>query len=242
MIDIEKTCNELVGWLKLKVSDANGKGVVFGLSGGVDSAVVAGICKLAFPDTSLGIIMPCNSNPLDKEHALLVGESLKLKTKKVDLSKTYNIFTETLRSDDEKDMAAANIKPRLRMTTLYYFAQKNNYLVLGCSNKSEFTVGYFTKYGDSGADLLPIASIVKKDIWKMAEYLNIPEEIIIKIPTAGLWEDQTDEEEMGFGYDILDNYILEGTGPKEIVRKIDKMNSRSEHKRKFPPIFTPKAH
>ena len=126
------------------------------------------------------------------------------------------------------------------MTTLYYFAQKNNYLVLGGSNKSEFTVGYFTKHGDSGADLLPIASFVKKDIWEMAKYLNIPDIIIEKPPTAGLWEDQTDEEEMGFGYDILDNFILEGTGPKDITKKIERMNRASEHKRNFPPIFIPK--
>ncbi|NLJ99399.1 MAG: NAD(+) synthase, partial [Tissierellia bacterium] len=173
-------------------------------------------------------------------HALLVAKSLNLRTKKVDLSETYNIFAKTLGIEDVKDMAAANIKPRLRMTTLYYLAQRNNYLVLGCSNKSEFSIGYFTKYGDSGADLLPIASIVKRDIWKMAEHLNIPKEIIEKTPTAGLWEDQTDEEEMGFGYDVLDTFILEGTGPDEITAKIERMQRISEHKRKFPPIFTPK--
>ncbi len=240
MKDIERNCNELVEWLQLKVAEASGKGVVFGLSGGVDSAVVAGVCKQAFPETSLGVIMPCNSNPIDEKHALLVAKSLNLRTKKVDLSETYNIFAKTLGIEDVKDMAAANIKPRLRMTTLYYLAQRNNYLVLGCSNKSEFSIGYFTKYGDSGADLLPIASIVKRDIWKMAEHLNIPKEIIEKTPTAGLWEDQTDEEEMGFGYDVLDTFILEGTGPDEITGKIERMQRISEHKRKFPPIFTPK--
>ncbi len=235
-----KVCNELVGWLKLKVNEANGKGVVFGLSGGVDSAVVAGLAKLAFPETSLGIIMPCHSNPIDEEHGLLVAGSLGLKTERVDLSEIYNLFIKTLNIKDTDNLATANIKPRLRMTTLYYFAQKNNYLVLGGSNKSEFTVGYFTKHGDSGVDLLPIASFVKKDIWEMAKYLNIPDIIIEKPPTAGLWEDQTDEEEMGFGYDILDNFILEGTGPKDITKKIERMNRASEHKRNFPPIFIPK--
>ncbi|NLJ78116.1 MAG: NAD(+) synthase, partial [Tissierellia bacterium] len=114
------------------------------------------------------------------------------------------------------------------------------YLVLGCSNKSEFTVGYFTKHGDTGADLLPIASIVKRDIWKMAEYLNIPREVIDKVPTAGLVEDQTDEEDMGFSYDVLDTYILEGAGPEGDVAKIKRMHDISEHKRRFPPIFTSK--
>ena len=240
MEKIEKVCNELVEWLQIKVAEAGGKGVVFGLSGGVDSAVVAGLAKLAFPETSLGIIMPCHSNPIDEEHGLLIADALGLKTEKVDLSEVYDLFIKAANIEDTNNLATTNIKPRLRMTTLYYFAQKNNYLVLGGSNKSEFTVGYFTKHGDSGVDLLPIASFVKRDIWEMARYLNIPDIIIEKLPTAGLWEDQTDEEEMGFGYDVLDTFILERTGPKDITQKIERMNRISEHKRNFPPIFIPK--
>lgn len=240
MDNIEKNCNELVEWLRNKVTEANGKGVVFGLSGGVDSAVVAGLAKLAFPETSLGIIMPCHSNPIDEEHGLLVANALDLKTKKVDLSEVYDQFIESVGIRDIENLASANIKPRLRMTTLYYFAQSYNYLVLGSSNKSEFTVGYFTKHGDSGVDLLPIASFVKTDIWEMARFLNTPEIIIEKPPTAGLWENQTDEKEMGFGYDVLDTYILDKKGPKDITEKIERMNKISEHKRSFPPIFIPK--
>ncbi|NLJ78908.1 MAG: NAD(+) synthase, partial [Tissierellia bacterium] len=146
MKDIERYCDELVEWMRFKVLDAKGRGVVFGLSGGIDSAVVAGISKLAFPETALGVIMPCNSNPIDEEDALLVAERLDLKTRTVDLSETYNVLTKELQIQDGSSMAASNIKPRLRMTTLYYLAQSNGYLVLGCSNKSEFTVGYFTKH------------------------------------------------------------------------------------------------
>jgi NAD+ synthase len=240
MDNIEKVCNELVKWLKDKVIEANGKGVVFGLSGGVDSAVVSGLAKLAFPKNSLGIIMPCHSNPIDEEHGLLVAKSLGLETKKVDLSGVYDQFIKSTKAIDTNKLAIANIKPRIRMTTLYYFAQSYNYLVLGSSNKSELTVGYFTKHGDSGVDLLPIASFVKTEVWELARFLNIPEIIIEKPPTAGLWENQTDEKEMGFSYDVLDNYILEKTGPKNIVEKIERMNKISEHKRNFPPSFIPK--
>ncbi|WP_236913208.1 NAD(+) synthase [Clostridium sp. Cult1] len=240
MENIEKICNDIIEWLRNKAIEAGGEGLVFGLSGGIDSAVVAALSKKAFPNNSLGIIMPCHSNPLDEEHGLLVAESLGLTTKKVELSKVYDEFIESFDFKSVNKLAMANIKPRLRMTTLYYFAQNYNYLVIGSSNKSEFTIGYFTKHGDSGVDLLPLASFVKKDIWDMAKYLNIPKEIIEKPPTAGLWENQTDEDEMGFGYDILDNYIINKTGPKNLVERIKKMNNNSEHKRNFPPIYIPK--
>ena len=237
MDNMEVIIDELVIWLRNKVNEAGGKGVVFGLSGGIDSAVVAGVSKLAFPDTSLGIIMPCHSNPIDEEDALLVAKSLGLKTEKVDLSNTYDNFIDEAGIENTNNLAKANIKPRLRMITLYYYGQSYNYLVLGGSNKSEFTIGYFTKHGDSGVDLLPIANFIKKDIRKMAEYLNIPSIIIEKPPTAGLWEGQTDEEEMGFNYDVLDNYIINKKGPEETVEKIENMSKRSQHKRCFPPIF-----
>ncbi len=239
MDNIEKVIDEIVEWLRIKVENANGKGLVFGLSGGVDSAVVAGLAKKAFPESSLGIIMPCHSNPIDEEHALLVADSIDLKTEKVDLGSTYDELIKAAHIEKPNNLAKANIKPRLRMTTLYYYAGSYNYLVLGSSNKSEFTVGYFTKHGDSGVDLLPIAYFSKRDVWEMARYLGIPKVIIEKAPTAGLWEDQTDEDEMGFGYDVLDDYILYKKGPKDLVEKIERMHRISEHKRSFPPIFVP---
>lgn len=238
MENVEKVCDEIVNWLRKRVGKANAEGLIFGLSGGIDSAVVAGLSKKAFPENSLGVIMPCHSNPIDEEHGLVVAESLDLKTTKVDLTNTYNMFTKSIAYNGENKLAKANIKPRLRMTTLYYLAQNYNYLVVGPTNKSEFTVGYFTKHGDSGVDILPIASFVKSEIRDIADSLNIPEKIINKPPTAGLWEDQTDENEMGFSYKVLDNYIKTGQGEKEIVDRIGKMGERSEHKRKFPPIFT----
>ena len=123
------------------------------------------------------------------------------------------------------------------MTTLYYLAQQKSCLVAGSTNRSEFEVGYFTKHADSGVDILPIASFVKEEVRQLAEYLNIPDIVIKKPPTAGLWEEQTDEKEMGFSYDILDSYIKTGDVPSNIKQKIETMNKNSEHKRKYPPIF-----
>ena len=235
---IEYVINDLAEWLKRKVEEAGAKGLVFGLSGGIDSAVMGGISKLAFPDTSLGIIMPCYSPEIDKEHALLVADSLNLDTKTVDLDSVFDKLLKIAGLGLDNKLAIANIKPRLRMTTLYYFAQNYNYLVAGPSNKSEFITGYFTKYGDSGVDLLPLADFIKTEIWEIAKYLNIPQVIIEKEPTAGLWEDQTDENEMGFSYKLLDHYIVTGKGPEKVVNKINAMYKASRHKRGFPPIYS----
>lgn len=236
MKEIEKVVESLVEWIRKTVKDATAKGVVLGISGGIDSAVVAAACKRAFPDDTLGIIMPCESDEKDEKDARLVIEELGIKYEKVVLDNTFKSLLDEVESSYDK-MAIANIKPRLRMTTLYYYASLKGYLVAGCSNKSELTVGYFTKYGDSGCDFLPIADFIKKDIYKLARYFNIPEKIINKVPSAGLWENQTDESEMGITYDDLDNYILTGKADKKVKDEVDLLNYRSRHKRKFPPIF-----
>lgn len=228
--------DEIIDWLKEEVKKANCKGVVFGLSGGIDSAVVAGLSYEAFGKDALGIIMPIDSNPEDEEDALLVANSLKLNTEIVDLTSTYKEFLSKVKSFENK-LSLANIKPRLRMMTLYYYAQSNNYLVLGCSNLSELLTGYFTKYGDSGSDLLPIANLTKTQVWEISKVLNIPEKIINKKPSAGLWDNQTDEDEMGFSYEVLDSYIMGNTINKDLEVKISNMKKNSEHKRNFAKIF-----
>jgi len=237
MENVDLVIEKIVSWMREIVKGAKAEGLVFGLSGGIDSAVVAGLAKLAFPETSLGIIMPCYSDPIDEKHGILVARALDLQVKKVDLSRTFDVLFSSIDEENKNKMAKINLKPRLRMTTLHYFAQNNNYLVAGSTNKSEFVVGYFTKYGDSGVDLLPLASFVKSEIRELARRLNIPEIIIEKPPTAGLWSNQNDEEDLGFSYDTLDEYIRTGKGPKEIVERIEKMYKISEHKRVYPPIF-----
>jgi len=237
MENIQEICDDIVKWLKDRVTEAKCKGVVFGLSGGIDSAVIAALAKRAFPNNSLGIIMPCHSSPIDEEHAKLVAKTLNLNTIKVDLGEAFDNYIQVLNDDGSNKLAISNIKPRLRMTTLYYFAQTNGYLVTGTSNKSELTIGYFTKYGDSGVDILPIADFVKEEIRELARYLKIPDIIINKPPSAGLWENQTDEKEMGLTYNQLDDYIRTGKGNKDAIDKIEKLYKISEHKRRMPLMY-----
>jgi len=138
--------------------------------------------------------------------------------------------------DHRLRLALANIKPRLRMTALYYVANRFNYLVAGTENRSELTVGYFTKYGDGGADILPIANLVKSQVYELARFLGVPEKILRRTPSAGLWAGQIDEAEMGLTYEQLDRYILTGEAPRHVKERIEHLHRISEHKRQRPPI------
>lgn len=226
----------LVDWLEKSVKDAGCNGVVYGLSGGVDSAVIAALSKLSFKDNSLAIMMPIHSNLKDEIDAKLVVDKFNLNCIKVDLSNTYDEMVKVFESGSNK-MAYANIKPRLRMTTLYYYAQLKNYLVVGSSNRSEFLLGYFTKYGDSGSDIMPLVDFTKKEVYDLAKCLEIPDEIIKKPPSAGLFEGQTDEDEMGFSYQDLENYLNNKQIDYKVKEKIENMIKRSEHKRSFAKGF-----
>lgn len=233
--------NKIISWIKQKVKAAGAKGIVLGLSGGIDSAVVAALSKQAVGKARvLALFMPCNSHPQDLAHAKLVARKLGLKSKLVDLSKVYNDFLKIL--PPAGSLARSNLKPRLRMCTLYYFANKLNYLVCGTGNKSELMVGYFTKYGDGGVDILPIADLFKRQVRQLARELKIPEEVIIKPPTAGLWHGQTDEGEMGITYNDLDGILDRFCNHKQqiaavkTVSKVTRMYKQSEHKRKGAEI------
>lgn len=228
---IEEVCE----WMKDIVKEAHAEGVVFGLSGGIDSAVVAGLSKRAFGKNALGIIMPIDSDPKDEEDARLVAKSLDLSVEKVDLTATYRALIDAS-MDSDIAMAKANIKPRLRSTTLYYYGQDRNYLVCGCSNASEYYIGYFTKYGDSACDLMPIVSFVKEEIVELAEALDLPDEVIRKKPSAGLYAGQTDEDDMGFSYEELDA-VVRGERRGANYELIQKKHRASEHKRQLPPKF-----
>ena len=233
---VEKLCD----WIEGKVTKAKAEGVVFGLSGGLDSAVVAALNIRIFPQNTLAIIIPCHSLEADINDALDLINKFNIQYKIIDLSKVYDSFIHLLNDKEKKKnfkLAEANIKPRLRMTTLYYFANKLNYLVVGTGNKSEIMIGYFTKYGDGGADILPLGNLLKNQIKELAEYLGVPKKIINKPPSAGLWEGQTDEEEIGISYNQLDKYLRTGKLNNKIVeKKIQDKITKSTHKRTTPVI------
>ncbi|MCL6472738.1 MAG: NAD(+) synthase [Firmicutes bacterium] len=237
--DPRKEEERIVAWLKDYLEQSGLNGLVVGLSGGIDSAVVAALCKKASPNNVLGIIMPCHSNPEDMKHAKLVAERFAIQTKTVPLDNVYDAFLNLLDPEalfkDRKDLAVANLKPRLRMVTLFFNANRLNYVVAGTGNRSEATVGYFTKYGDGAVDILPIAHLVKTQVRMLAEHLGVPREVIDKPPSAGLWGGQTDEAEMGVTYEQLDSYILTGKADEEVKKRIEAMIKSSEHKRRMPP-------
>ena len=235
-MDMLELADRLVLWIREKVSSAGSGGVVLGLSGGLDSAVVAVLSRRAFPQSVLALLMPCFSLEDDIKHAKLVAAKFSIPTKTVVLDSVFNTLLEVLPDSEDSRLAQANLKPRLRMLALYYYANELGYLVVGTSNKSELAVGYFTKYGDGGADILPLGNLVKREVRELARHLEIPQEIIDKAPSGGLWAGQTDEGELGFTYDELDRYLLSGQAPDEVRKKIEQKMASSKHKLEPPEI------
>jgi len=237
---VEQLAEHLTDWLRAEVTAGGGCGAVFGLSGGIDSAVVAALAKQAYPHHTLGVVMPCHSDPRDAEDGALVAHHFGIPSATVDLGPVYDLLLAQLAGSStdlpESRLATANLKPRLRMTTLYAFANQLGYRVLGTGNRSELAAGYFTKYGDGGVDLLPLGSLVKSEVRDLARSLGVPARIITKPPSAGLWADQTDEAEMGLTYEELDAYLLTGAASPAVKAKVDAMNAASEHKRALPRI------
>ena len=230
--------NSIESWLKEKLRAAGNKGGIVGLSGGIDSAVVAAILKRVCGTRMMTVIMPCHSQPEDRLHAELVARRFELPLLVVDLTAAYDTLLGALSAHQGAggQLASANLKPRLRMSTLYYIAQERNLLVCGTGNRVELTVGYFTKYGDSGVDLLPLGDLLKGEVRQLASLLDIPAPVIDKPPSAGLWQGQTDESEMGVTYDELDRYLALGEGPEKVREFVERSRTRSEHKRNAPPL------
>ncbi|MEC7768709.1 MAG: NAD(+) synthase [Acidobacteriota bacterium] len=237
----------LTSWVRRHVGGTSADGLVVGLSGGVDSATVLRLCQLAMPDAVVGVLLPCHSDPQDATDARLVADHFDLPTVTMNLDAVYDTLSAELRAslgklsqapeDLESRLPLANVKPRLRMTSLYFVANAMNYLVAGTGNRSELVIGYYTKYGDGGVDLLPIGNLLKDEVQDLARELGVPTPIIDKPPSAGLWVGQKDETEMGFSYTELASYLRDGpeaVSPK-LAQRIERLTHSSGHKRVLPP-------
>ncbi|MBS3815052.1 MAG: NAD+ synthase [Hadesarchaea archaeon] len=252
-INFPRIKEKLTDFINKKVREANADGVVFGLSGGIDSAVIAYLCQRTLEnDNVLAVSMPEEgvTSKKDLKDSKKIVDELNIDFKTVQISSILEEFSNSIEDfDQEAKVPIANLKPRIRMSILYYYANLLNYLVVGTGNKSELQIGYFTKYGDGASDLIPLGSLYKNQVYKIAEKLGVPNEILEKEPSAGLWQGQTDESELGLGYDKIDR-ILIGLSlnfekekiseildiPIEDVEVVIDKKESVEHKLQRPPI------
>ena len=228
----------LLAWIKDAVQTAGAKGGVVALSGGIDSAVVAHLLGRALPSAALGVLLPCHSDPQDLLDGQLAAQSAGIPTVTVELDRPYDALCAALAESGEAGaVALANVKPRLRMNALYYQAARTQSVVFGTGNRAELELGYFTKYGDGGVDLLPLGNYLKHEVRDLARSLGVPDRIIARPPSAGLWAGQTDEGEMGLSYAAIDRYLESGVADPSVRQRIETMRQRSRHKLAMPPVF-----
>lgn len=236
MRDYAEETKKRVAFIQELLAQSGAEGIVYGNSGGKDSALVGILCKKACSNV-LGVIMPCQSKRNfgeDLEDGEAVAEQYGIDTILVDLSDAKAEITGRVGQVVQlTDDAVANIAPRLRMTTLYAIAQSRNSLVAGTGNRSEAHMGYFTKWGDGAYDFNPIADLTVTEIYEFLRYLDAPQNIITKAPSAGLFEGQTDEQEMKVTYAEIDALLLRGEHGGN-AQRIESAHRRTAHKRTMP--------
>jgi len=260
-MDVEYVASQLEKQLREYIENTNARGVVVGLSGGIDSAVIYNLCINAFKETYhwiYPIYLPDKySTPenLSLVEDLIHPDTIALHI--VDIESIFKAHHEHKLWMKSNPIADANLRSRIRMCELYHIANAYNLLVVGTTNKTEAYLGYYTKYGDGAVDIEPIADLYKHEVYELGKFYRLPEEVLTKPPSAGLWEDQTDEKELGYSYDVLDrvvhflsngyksseeytNAILDLSehklGPAE-VKLVKDLHSGNYHKMKTPPSF-----
>ena len=238
-MELKQYLLEIEEFLKKYLEESHCKSYVLGLSGGVDSSLVAAIARKAVgKDKLYCYAIDVESNPKDIEDAKQVAKELDLNLEVINLTETYKSYLKNLNGNEFIRLTKSNLKVRMRMVALFAYAQEHSGLVLGTDNMDERYVGYFTKYGDGAADVLPIVYLTKKEVKEAAELYGLSSLLANRIPSAGLFEGQTDETEMGIKYEDLDKYLLGGKVDKAVEERIEYLHRISEHKRKDIP--TPK--
>ena len=225
-LDTKQTKETIIKFIQDKISQTNAKGLVVGLSGGIDSTLTAYLATQAVGRQNVfGIVMPSTTTPTeDKIHGTDIAKTLGIDYKEIAIDSILNEFLlVTQYKTENEQLAIGNLKARIRMSIIYYFANSKNYLVSGTGNKSEILIGYFTKHGDGACDIEPIGDLYKTDVFKLAKDMGIPDEIINKPPRAGLWNNQTDEDEIGMTYENLDKILYQYQDKKssQIVKNLD---------------------
>lgn len=240
---IKETENAIM-WIREYIEKVGAKGVVVGNSGGKDSAtVIAMATKAIGKERVVSVAMPCNSISTDLDDARLVAKTFEVPFLEINLTETYSKLENSINSSLEllnnglTVEAGINVKPRLRMTTLYAIAQSLGYLVIGTGNLCESIVGYTTKWGDSASDFNPIGNFTVPEVLAIGEYLGVPDKIIKKAPNDGLGG-KTDEEKMGVTYKQIEEYIETGKTDENAMIIIEKLNKETKHKRKPVPTYT----
>lgn len=242
--DYSEITEIIEGFLLDQIEKNHSKGVILGLSGGIDSAVLAYICKRKLQDKTLALIMPDTSitPKSETEDALKMIALLGIEYKLIDINPIVNEYSMYL---EPNERAKGNLRARVRTNILYYYANSKNYLVLGSSDKSEYMIGYFTKFGDGASDITPIISLYKLQVREIAKHLGVPENVIAKKSSPHLWKDHEAEDELGISYEEIDsilyclyekNMSIEETEKttqidKEKIEKINQLYINSEHKR-----------
>ena len=242
--DYASVTEKIESFLSEQIEKNHAKGVILGLSGGVDSAVLAYICKRKLKEKTMAIIMPDTSitPKIETEDALKMISLTGIQYKLIDIKPIVNEYSMYL---EPNNWAKGNLRARVRANILYYYANAKNYLVLGSSDKSEYLIGYFTKFGDGASDITPIISLYKLQVREIAKYLGVPEKIISKKSSPHLWEEHEAEKELGTSYEDIDSILyclfekkmsVDETVKttqieREVVEKILQLNKNSEHKR-----------
>jgi len=240
MRNYQQELDKRIAFIRALLEESHAAGIIFGNSGGKDSALVGILCKKACENT-LGVIMPCfskrNYNE-DMADGREVAEQFNIETRVIDITDVRELAVKSISSvTTPSDIALANIAPRLRMTALYTVATSENRLVAGTGNRSEAYMGYFTTWGDGAYDFNPIADLTVTEIYEFLEFLDAPKNIIQKSPSAGLFDGQTDETEMGISYSSIDCFLFTGEANPEEKKIIDCYHEKSNHKRCMPIIY-----